>query len=216
VDLARAQANLKDIQPTPLSGEAFVRAYDTRVMTFFGRRFFFDSTWSYSRGYRFNFKETHPIYYIAADHLTASSEIGPRTRKELLVPHLQSTSDPYLYVTIKVTAQLLDLTTEKTRDDLEITVEELLKPTKEWDDDMERGIWSATHEIGRLVLRDDRFDGIIYPSFPAEELLSLGGKQNVAVFMDPSSDNMARPLRSDVRLEIVDAGGVLRSLGLQF
>jgi RES domain-containing protein len=212
VDLRRARINLRGIDPKSVHEEPFVRAYNTKVKAFFGRKYFFDSEWSYKRGYRFNFKETHPVLYIAADHLVASSEIGPRTRKGLLVPHLQSDVDPYLYLTVRVTAELLDLTTPSARVLLGVTLEEVLTPTERWDDDMEKGKWSITHHVGRLALQDGRFDGILYPSYPAKRLLRLSRKQNVAIFMDPASENMARPLRSSVKLDVVDPGGVLKQL----
>lgn len=216
MDLRRARANLAKVQPRAMHKECFVRAFDTRANTHWGRDHFFDCTWSFQRGYRYNFKQTHPVLYLAADHLVASSEVGPRTRLELLVPHLQAAVDPYVYVTVKVTANLLDLTDAHTRSLLGgVMLKELLVPTKKWDDDMDKGTWSATHHLGKLALEGDRFDGILYPAQPPDELLELPGKQNVALFMDPSVATMSRPLHASVKLEVVDPAGLLKRLGLK-
>jgi hypothetical protein len=215
MDVRHVRKILRSIEPASVVNQAFVRAYNTKVKTAFGRNRFFDCTWSYRRGYRYNFKETHPVLYLAADHLVASSEIGPRTREELLVPHLQAAVDPYLYFTVNVTAELLNLTNEGSRAELGVTLEELVVPTETWDADMAKDVWAATHHIGRLAVEDGRFDGILYPPYPATELLDLEGKQNVAIFMDPSSLDMSRPLRGSVVLEVVDEGGVLGRLEIE-
>jgi RES domain-containing protein len=216
MDLRRTRVNLRKVIPRPLIEELFVRAYNTETKTRWRRDYFFDCTWSFQRGYRFNFKKTHPVLYLASDQLVASSEIGARTRSELLVPHLQSEADPYLYVTIKVTAHLLDLTDGPTRRRLGVKLEELLIRTRQWDDDMDRGVWSVTHHLGKLALEDERFDGIIYPAQPADELLGLPNKENVAIFMNPSLLTMSRPLHPSVKLEVVDKGHALKRFGLRF
>lgn len=215
MDLRRARVNLGSVTPRRLIEELFVRAYNTEIKTGWGRAYFFDCTWSFQRGYRYNFKKTHPVLYLASDQLIASSEIGARTRSEMLVPHLQSAAEPYLYVAIKVTADLLDLTDRSTRRLLGIKLEELLISTKQWDDDMDKGVWSVTHHLGKLALEDDRFDGIIYPAQPADELLGLPNKENVAIFMNPSLVTMSRPLHASVKVEVVDQGHVLKRLGLR-
>lgn len=215
MDVRYVRKTLRSVEPASIVNQVFVRAYNTKVKTAFNRDRFFDCTWSFRRGYRYNFKETHPVLYLAADHLVASSEIGARTREALLVPHLQAAVDPYLYFTVRVTADLLDLTNEDTRDELGVTLAELVVPTEEWDADMARDIWAATHHIGRLAVEDGRFDGILYPPYPATELLDLEGKQNVAIFMEPNAPDMSRPLHDSVVLEVVDEGGVLGRLGIQ-
>jgi RES domain-containing protein len=206
---------LQNIEPSTVRQGSFVRAYDTRILTVFAREYLFDSVWSYERGYRYNFPKTCPVLYLAADHLVASSEIGPRTRSELLVPHIQSATDPYLYFTVKLSAALLDLTDQKVRSSLGVTHSELIIPTDDWNDEMKRGRKSVTHHIGALALKDRRFDGILYPPYPSEHLLGIVGKQNVAVFMDADSEAMAQPLGSSVVLDVVDSGHVLKTLGLK-
>jgi hypothetical protein len=71
-------AALASIQPVAIVRQLFVRAYKTIVSTHFYRETFFDCSWSYQRGFRYNFRATHPMLYLAADHLVASAEIGAR------------------------------------------------------------------------------------------------------------------------------------------
>lgn len=48
-----------------------------------------------------------------------------------------------------------------------------------------------------------------------EYALHLENEQNVAIFMDPASEDMARPLRSSVKLDVVDPDGVLKRLKIE-
>jgi len=215
MDLVRARESLPRIQPITIEQRLFVRAYNTRVLTHLDRTNFFDSRWSYERGYRYNFKATHPVFYLAEDSIVASSEIGPRTRRDFLAPMLHAEADPYLYVQVRVSAKLLDVTDDQVRDLLAVTVDEVMVPTERWDEDMSRGVWAATHHLGRLALGDRRFGGILYPSYPSQRLLDLPG-DCVAIFMDSRDEEMSKPLRDSVRLEVIDPGGVLQRLGLRF
>jgi len=214
VDLARAERRLASVQPTYLDGVNFVRAYNTDVVAKLGHEHFFDCTWSFERGYRYNFARTHPMLYLAADHTVASAEIGPRTLADVLGPHLKAAVPPLLYVTVSVTARALDLTDPGVRRRLGVTLGELLVSTEDWDRGMKAGIWSATHYIGRWALQDGRFDGIVYPPYPWRRILDKPGKHNMAVFMDPSSPAMSRPRNPDVELSVRDPHEVLTKLGL--
>lgn len=76
-----------------------------------------------------------------------------------LDPHLAA--DPHLYLTVKVTAPVLDLTRPAVRKALDVSLDELLVPTDVWDDEMDKGIWAVTHQLGELSreaeeLRGDR------------------------------------------------------------
>ncbi len=82
MNIAGARSNLHKVIPRVLRKAVFVRAYNTWMITAFHRKHLFDSTWSYKRGYRYNFKETYPVFYFAGDQLVASTEIGPRTYDE--------------------------------------------------------------------------------------------------------------------------------------
>ena len=117
---------------------------------------------------------------------------------------------------MRVTAQVLDLTDTKTRRQLGIALPDILIPTKAWDDKMLRGIWATTHKIGRLALADNRFDGILYPPYPATALMNVQGKHCLAMFMDPNSEAMSKPNSNTIKIEVVDTGNILRSLGLVF
>lgn len=64
MDSSLSASSLEKIAPRTISNRSFVRAYNTRIMTFFGREWFFDSEWSYGRGYRFNYKLTCPVLYL--------------------------------------------------------------------------------------------------------------------------------------------------------
>jgi len=216
MDVAKARENLHKVEPRALNRAVFVRAYCTRMITAFHRKHLFDSTWSYKRGYRYNFKETHPVYYLAGDHLVASTEIGPRTYDELLLPHLKIPHPPYIYLSVRVTAQVLDLTDSKTRRHLGITLPDILIPTEEWEDKMERGIWATTHKIGRLVLDDDRFDGILFPPYPVTSAIKLKGKHCLAIFMDPQSEAMSKPKGRTINIEVIDTDDFLKNLELIF
>ncbi len=154
---------LKGIPPKELLQTPFIRSFDTDSMTIYGQNAFFYSTHSFDRGFRFNFSQTWPVFYLAGDQLTASFEIGARTRDELLGPLLSSEKNPYLYVYVRVSALVLDLTSKKIRESLGIGLNDLLIPTKKWDDDMKNGIWAITHHLGALTLNDGRFGGILYP-----------------------------------------------------
>ncbi len=216
MNVARARSNLHKVIPRVLKKAVFVRAYSIRMITAFHRKHLFDSTWSYKRGYRYNFRETHPVSYFAGDHLVASTEIGPRTYNELLLPHLRSPHPPYIYFSVKITAQVLDLTDSKTCRQLGITLSDILIPTKEWEDKRERGIWATTHKIGSLAIDDDRFDGILYPPYPVTSMIKLRGKHCLAVFMDPKSEAMSKPNGKTIKIEVVDGDDFLRNLGLVF
>ncbi len=216
MDRAKAANRIKNIAPRQLDKMPFVRAHNSQAMTFFGNFYFFDCRWSYTRGYRFNFKKTWPILYLAGDNLTASTEIGPRTREELLVPELDAVKDPFLYVDIKVTAKVLDLTDVTARRIIGVTLKDILIPTEKWDEDMDKGIQATTHVLGNLALDDGRFDGILYPSYPAHELLGMKRKRCLAIFMDRSHPYMAKPLNADVILEVFDTKGFLASSGFKF
>ncbi len=213
--LGTAARALTRVPPRVLKDLPLVRAFNTKVATAFGREWFFDSTWSFSRGYRFNFKRTWPFLYLAGDKLTATVEIGPRNYADLLVPLLSSVSDPYLYVDVRVTAPVLDLTNLGVRRRLGVTIGELTVPTEVWDEKMDRGIPSVTHQIGQIALNDGRFGGILYPSFPAREFLKMGKKVCLAVFMDKAHVAMAKPSCPGTLLKVVDDGDVLSSMGLR-
>lgn len=216
MDAEKLKRRLKKIEPRRLEDAVFVRAYNTRMITYFKKKYLFDSRWSYERGYRYNFKRTHPVMYLAGDQMVASAEIGPRTFEKLLLPFLQTETDPFIYFSVKVTARVLDLTDQDIRRQLGIRLSDLLISTDEWDKNMGKGIWATTHEIGRLALSDDRFDGILYPPYPVTVLIKLRGKNNLAVFMDPDSTAMASPRNNAVRLEVIDKGNILKDLGLIF
>jgi RES domain-containing protein len=209
-----ADGRFSRVDPVHLDRQVFVRAYNTDVKTKFGRRHFFDSEWSYARGYRYNFKGTQPVLYLAADSLAATFEIGPRTRADLLVPHLQNPVSPYIYVSVGLTADLLDLTDPEVRLQLDVPLDELLASTEVWEEAMDRGEWLPTHVIGQLAAQDGRFAGILYPPYPIEALGGIPDKQNVALFMDPSAPAMARPQHGSVTLEVEDPGGILAALDL--
>ena len=186
------------------------------MLTAFHRKHLFDSTWSYKRGYRYNFKETHPLLYFAGDQVVASAEIGPRTYDEFLLPHLKIPHPPFIYISVRVTAQVLDLTDTKTRRQLYITLPDILIPTEEWQDKVAKDLWTPTHKIGRLALDDNRFDGILYPPYPATAMMKVRGKHCLAIFMDPKSEAMSKPNSNTVKIEVVDTGDILKSLGLIF
>jgi len=214
VDINKTKAKLPLIAPRQLTQVKFVRAYNTDVATLHGKDHFFDCTWSQQRGYRYNFSGTEPVLYLAADSTVASTEIGPRTRADILGP-LKAKASPYIYVTVEATASVLDLSDKGIRRRLGITLNDLLVPTDDWDSKMSAGVWSPTHEIGRLVAADARFDGILYPPYPWRKLLQQQGKYNLALFMDAASDGMAAPRNSAVKLAVEDPQGVLKKLGLK-
>ncbi len=118
-------------------------------------------------------------------------------------------------MTVEVTANVLDLTDTGTRRRLGITLADLLVPTDDWHSRMSAGVWSATHEIGRLAAADDRFDGILYPPYPWRRILRQQGKYNLAVFMDSVSPGMAQPKNSTVKLSVEDPHNVLKKLKLK-
>ncbi|GBE04315.1 hypothetical protein BMS3Abin09_01248 [bacterium BMS3Abin09] len=216
MDLVKARENLYRVTPRLLDKAVFVRAYNARMITAFHRKHLFDSTWSYRRGYRYNFKETHPVCYFAGDHLVASTEIGPRTYDEFLLPYLKIPHPPYIYVSVRVTAQVLDLTDRQTRRYLGVTLPDILIPTEEWEDKMKRGVYATTHKIGRLALEDDRFDGILFPPYPVTSMIKLKGKHCLAIYMDPKSEAMAKPNGRTINIEVVDTDDFLKNLGLVF
>jgi len=214
VDIDKAKRNLPTVVPRAIQGIKFVRAYNTDVVTLLGCTHFLDCTWSFQRGYRYNFAQEDPVLYLATDHTVASIEIGPRKLADILGP-LTAKPSPYLYVVVEATAHVLDLTDKAIRRRLGITLRDLLIPTDDWDRDMKCGIWSATHHIGKLAVCDARFDGILYPPFPWRKLLRKQGKYNLAVFMDRSSPAMATPRSGRVALQVQDPNGVLAALGLK-
>jgi hypothetical protein len=67
MDLRRARVNLGGVTPRRLIEELFVRAYNTEIKTGWGHDYFFDCRWSFQRGYRYNFKKTHPVLYLASN-----------------------------------------------------------------------------------------------------------------------------------------------------
>lgn len=69
MDHADVLARFSRVEPVHLDRQVFVRAYNTDVKTKFGRRHFFDSEWSYARGYRYNFKGTQPVLIWPPTHL---------------------------------------------------------------------------------------------------------------------------------------------------
>lgn len=215
MDLDKATKNLPAVAPSPLKCGNFVRAYNTDVVAKLGHTHFFDCTWSFHRGYRYNFAGEYPVLYLAADHTVASTEIGPRKLADVLGP-LKAKPSPYIYVVVEVTANVLDLTDRVIRRRLGVTLEDLLVTTDNWDRDMKAGVRAATHHLGRLAVDDGRFDGILYPPFPWRRLLQKQGKRNLAVFMDPMSPAMARALHRGVALRVQDPHGVLPALGLKF
>ncbi len=208
------KARLPSIKPVHLDRQIFVRAYNTNVKAALGKSHFFDCEWSFTRGYRYNFKETMPVLYLAADQIAASFEIGPRTRDELLLPHLSRASNPFLYVSVRLTGDFLDLTNAALRAQLHVQLKELLISTEEWEEAMDRGTWATTHVIGRCVAADPRFAGILYPPYPIAALGGIQDKQNVALFMDATAPAMARPRHPSASIEAVDDYGILRGLGL--
>jgi RES domain-containing protein len=216
LDIAIARKNLHKIEPLILKDAIFVRAYNTLKKTKFGRDYLFESEWSFKRGYRYNFRETYPVLYLAGDHITASAEIGARTYKELLLPHLKMPEPPFIYFSVRVTANVLDLTNSVTRKQLGVDLAEILISTDDWDKNMEKGIWSVTHEIGKLAVEDLRFDGILYPSYPSTFVINPGDKHKLAIFMDSASIAMAKPRGSGVKLEVVDNYDFLKNLELIF
>ena len=78
---------------------------------------------------------------------------------------------------------------------------------------MEKDIWSKTHLVGQAAFEDGRFDGILYPPYPATMIARIRGKQNLAVFMNPSSPAMSRPRRPGLVLEVVDPDNAIGRLG---
>ena len=214
MDTQKTRDKLASVAPSRITKAAFVRAYNTDVATLHGKDCFFDCTWSYQRGYRYNFKGTQPVLYLAADHTVASAEIGPRTLTDLLGP-LSAKASPYIYVTVEATASVLDLTNARVRRRLGITLADLLAPTDQWEADMNAGVRSTTQHIGALVAADARFDGMLYPPYPWRKLLRKQGKHNLALFMDGSSPGMAKPRNPAVELSVEDPQGVLKELGLR-
>lgn len=147
--------NISNIAPRSLNRGIFVRAYNPAMKYIWGSDYLFDSVWSFERGYRYNYKGTHPVLYLAADELVASTEIGPRTSADLLLPHLKTPPQTYFFFGVKVTASLLDLTDSKVRRRLGVRLEDL-------------------------------------------------------------TPNMAKPLYSSVKLEVIDNGNILKNFGLIF
>lgn len=146
----------------------------------------------------------------------ASTEIGARTIADLLLPHLKIPPSAYIYFGVQVTANLLDLTDARVRRRLGVRLEDLMIPTEQWDADMDKGIWSVTHKVGKTALDAGCFDGILYPPYPATSLIKLRGKHNIALFKDLHAPQMAKPLHTSVTLEVIDNGDVLKKLGLIF
>ena len=216
MDIEKAKRNLPKISPKPLDGDVFVRAYNTKMLTHFKNKYLFDSQWSYTRGYRYNFKRRYPVLYLAGDHLVASMEIGPRANDELFLPNLKIATEPFIYFSIKVTANVLDLTDMKIRRKLGITFNDILIPTDEWDRNMEKGLESPAHAIGALAFKDVRFDGILFPPYPTSVLIRLRGKNNLAIFMNSKSINMAEPRNRQTVLKVCDDGRILKKMGLIF
>ncbi len=208
--------NISNIVPHELKQGIFVRAYNTAMKNKYGSNYLFDSVWSFERGYRYNYKGTHPVLYLASDHLVASTEIGPRTSADLLLPNLRTPPSLYIYFGVKVTAKLLDLTDAKVRRRLGVRLSDLIIPTEQWDDAMQKGVWSVTHKIGKAAMDAGCFDGILFPPYPATSLIKIRGKTNIAIFMDPKAPRMAAPLHSSVRLKVIDDGGFLKKNGLLF
>lgn len=215
-DRKKAANGIKSVAPIQLDRMSFIRVHNSKAMTFFSSFWFFDCRWSYKRGYRFNFKKTWPILYLACDILTASTEIGPRTHKQLLVPELDEEKDPFIYVAVRVTANVLDLTNAQVRRKIGITLKDILIPTEKWEDDMVKGIWLTTHILGNLALNDGRIDGILYPSYPAHELLGARKKRCLAIFMDRYHPYMAKPMNPRTKLEVIDSKNFLVSSGFKF
>lgn len=213
MNVKRTARALKDIKPREILRRDFVRAYNTRTKTVFEKEFFLDCTWSYQRGHRFNFPREYPVLYLAADRLAATLETGPREFEELLRPFLTEPEDIFIYVPIRVTAQVLDLTDQSVRDRLEVTLEDILTPTDIWEEKAAEGKRTPPHLIGVIAVEDSRFDGILYPSYPANALLNVQ-KENVAIFMDLAHSAMARPIRSRIKLEILGME-LLAGLGLK-
>lgn len=216
MDIKKTIKNLSTISPKPLKGDVFIRAYNTRMITHFKSKYLFDSEWAYKRGYRYNFKNRYPVLYLAGDLLVASMEIGPRASDELFLPNLRIASEPFIYFSVKVTANVLDLTDMTIRRKLGITLSDILIPTEIWDRRMEKGIESPTHEIGQLAFLDGRFDGILFPPYPASVLIRVRGKNNLAIFMDSKSVCMSKPKNSNTVLNVCDKGRILKKLGLVF
>jgi RES domain-containing protein len=208
--------NISNIVPRSLNQEIFIRAYNTAMKYSYGSDYLFDSVWSFERGYRYNFKGTHPVLYLAGDHLVASTEIGARTSEDLLLPHLKTPPSTYIYFGVHVSANLLDLTDASVRRHIGVRLKDLIIPTEQWDEDMDKGIWSVTHKVGKAALAAGCFDGILYPPYPATSPIKIRGKHNIALFMDPHAPQMAKPLHASVKLEVIDNGGVLKTLGLIF
>ena len=216
MEIQKIRKNLPDVLPRHLNGDVFVRAYNTRMMTHFKNKYLFDNEWSYTRGYRYNFKNRYPVLYLAGDHLVASLEIGPRALDELFLSNLKIASEPYIYFSVKVTANVLDLTDMKIRRKLGITLKDILIPTEKWDKNMEKGIISPTHEIGELAFNNSRFDGILYPPYPTSSIIKLRGKSNLAIFMDRNSVSMSKPKNGKTVINVCDKGDVLKKLGLVY
>jgi len=216
--LVKARAALVHIEPLMLNEKVFTRSYNTSVITDFKCDHFFDCKWSYERGYRFNFKKTVPVLYLACDQTTASMEIGARTRKEILAPFLCSNASkpPYIYVNVKVTGPVLDLTSRAVRRALNVKLADILVPTESWDKDMETGKWAITHHLGKIVLDNGKFGGILYPSYPAYRFLKLRDKVCLAIFMNKNTPAMSTPKKPDTILNVIDKGGILKKIGLVF
>lgn len=214
MDLATAKAGLKKVTPLMLSETPFVKAYNTDVIMSSRNNHLFACLWSYRRGYRYNYKRTCPVLYLSCDQLTASVEIGPRTRTDILGPYCPP-KDPYLYIGVKVTASVADLTDPAVRSKIGVRLRELMVPTQQWDGGMSAGRWAVTHHLGKLILGDGRFGGILYPSYPA---YSIGLKQKVclAIFMDKHATEMAIPKDPSTRLQVIDSFDFLNSAGLIF
>jgi len=221
MNLARATRALAGIAPRQLVSQPFVRAHNTDVLhvpLLLGEPRYdhlFDCRYSFKRGYRFNFQGEMPVLYLGCDKETSSYEIGPRTHEAFLGSLAYARSNPYLFIDVDVTTAVLDLTDRGVRRTLGVSKPDILIPTDKWESDMKKRSRSITHHLGALAWNDDRFGGILYPSYPAFARKKTSKKTCIALFMDVTSEGMATP-RAPTRLVVVDAHGILMKAGFRF
>lgn len=204
-DIIEFKSALNSQKGTILSGQVAYRYVNSALFTKKIIRSPLDCTYSYIRGYRFNFPYAFPALYLSFSDFVATLEAGQKP-SSLSTIFDNREREPGIIYSVKISGHFANLVQEKSLNDLSLNKNQpkYLISTQEWEEKARGGKLAITHQIGQAIY-DAGFDGLIYFSFPAWELrfrYKPDMISNICIFM--SKENPNRPKNDSCSLELFE------------